>query len=364
MFVDARDLNAGTVVRTNVCIVGAGSAGLSVATELMKSGLSVALLESGGLDTDQDDLGAVASTTEFPGQLGIWCRRQFGGNANKWHINPGPGPQFVRMVPYAAGDFEPRPWIEDSDWPIRRPEIESYYDRAQVWLDLPGRSFDGEAWHSEETPMLPLEGTGLRTVMYQFPDRDTLLRDHRTALQASDNVTTYYHATAAEIETDEGGQEVTGVRVMAAPGHELTFKADLVVLAQGLANPQLLLASTKHHANGIGNQHDQVGRYFNDHPLLMGGNLTLYSPELMDRMSLYDLRLVNGRGALGHLELSDETLRTEECSNLSFIMYPRNLMSPRKTAGYTASLRLRDAFRERRMPPVGDVAAEIGRAHV
>jgi choline dehydrogenase-like flavoprotein len=265
-------------------------------------------------------------------------------------------------VPLAAADMEPRPWVTGSDWPIRRADIEEHYKRAQRWLDLPNRSYEGTEWATEEEPLLPLEGTGLCTMMYQFPDRNTLLKGHRAALEASENVTTYYNATVAEIESDEGGQRATGLRVVTAPGRELTFSADLIVLAQGLANPQLLLASTRRHDKGIGNQHDNVGRFFNDHPLLMGGIFTPYSRDLIDRMKLYDLRLIDGRGTLGHLELSDETLRTEECSNLSFIMYPRKHMSPRKEAGFDASQRIREALRERRIPAAADLMTALSGA--
>jgi NADPH-dependent 2,4-dienoyl-CoA reductase/sulfur reductase-like enzyme len=50
MFIDARSVPSGTVIETEVCIVGAGAAGISFAREFIESGFRVVLLESGGTE--------------------------------------------------------------------------------------------------------------------------------------------------------------------------------------------------------------------------------------------------------------------------------------------------------------------------
>jgi len=49
MFIDARGVRTGSVVQADVAVVGAGAAGISLALELSGNGLTVCLLESGGL---------------------------------------------------------------------------------------------------------------------------------------------------------------------------------------------------------------------------------------------------------------------------------------------------------------------------
>ena len=55
MFVDARDLENETTIRVDVCIAGAGAAGITIARELMGSGLKVCLLEAGGFELDNEN---------------------------------------------------------------------------------------------------------------------------------------------------------------------------------------------------------------------------------------------------------------------------------------------------------------------
>jgi hypothetical protein len=50
MFIDARQLSNGAVVEADIVIIGAGSAGISLALELIGSGLAVCLLEGGGME--------------------------------------------------------------------------------------------------------------------------------------------------------------------------------------------------------------------------------------------------------------------------------------------------------------------------
>lgn len=356
MLFDSRRQDNGAVIASNICIVGAGPAGVAVATELLNSGYSVTLLESGGIDRDATELGRPATTTQFAGHAGLWTTRQFGGNANLWHVNPGPGAHFLRLVPLTAGDMEQRDWIPDSGWPISHADLKSHYERTQTWFGLDQRSYDGADWASEAQPELSLDDTGIRTNVYQFADRNQLLKTWRDAIDASDNVNLYHHATAFELETDPDSGRVTQVHAHSAPGRRISFAADLFVLAQGgLHNPQLLLASTQHQEKGVGNAHDVVGRYYMDHPLLFGGTFTPYARGLINQMGLYDLLVRDGIGSMGHLQLSDETLRSEECGNISVMLFPRAHMTPRRDEGFHASQRLRRSLKDRSLFSAGDI---------
>ena len=52
MFIDLRTVPDGTEIRTAICIVGAGAAGITLTRELNGSGFSCVLLESGGMEFD------------------------------------------------------------------------------------------------------------------------------------------------------------------------------------------------------------------------------------------------------------------------------------------------------------------------
>lgn len=356
MFVDTKTLDQQSVVRSGICIVGSGPAGVALATELLNAGISVSIIESGGLENDASDLGQPAKTSVFPDHRGIWTHRQFGGNGNLWHVNAGLGPNHLRLLPMTAADFEARPWVDDSGWPIPYSDFVPYYDRAQSWFDLDARSYTPADWEGAGTGALALEGTGVRTGMFHFACKEVILKTYRAAINASRDVTVYYNATATKLDMDENGKRITAVHATTAPGHEVTFEADMFVLAQGgLSTTQLLLSSTDRHQNGVGNQHDLVGRYFMDHPLLFGGLFTPASRDMIDRMALYDLRRIDGMSAMGHLQLTDEVLRAEQCVNLSGILFPRRSMGARQEAGFQASQRLRAALQKRGKFSIGDI---------
>ena len=81
MIDDSSQLNGGATLHAEVCIIGAGAAGITLALELAGTGISVLLLESGGLvpepETQSLYQGAVADDGEFvrPG-LSAQCKPQ------------------------------------------------------------------------------------------------------------------------------------------------------------------------------------------------------------------------------------------------------------------------------------------------
>jgi choline dehydrogenase-like flavoprotein len=360
MFIDAKALPRNAVLRSDICIVGAGPAGIALAAELRHCGLRVTLLESGGLNEERSARGQPASTSVFEGHRGLWTTRRFGGNANRWLVDAGLGANHLRLATLSAADFEQRAWLPDNGWPLTLEDLKSYYARAQSWFELPQWHYGPGYWEGADAPRLPLHGSGLRTSMFQFADKDVVLKKNRDLIGASGDITCYYDATATRLAMDEAGVRVTAVHVCPQPGHEVVFEADTIVLAQGgLATPQLLLASDDRQPAGIGNQHDLVGRYFMDHPLIFGGTFTPASPKLIDRMALYDLRRVDGTSAMGHLQLTDATLRGEPCVNLSTLLFPRRSMSRRREIGFRASQRVREALAKRGRLRKRDVLAML-----
>src|ERR1043165_7275145 len=83
MFIDGRTLPSGTVIETDIAIIGAGAAGITLARELRDSDRKVTLLESGGLEIDdgpQPLYGGEGGGVEYP--LPASRVRFFGGPTN------------------------------------------------------------------------------------------------------------------------------------------------------------------------------------------------------------------------------------------------------------------------------------------
>ena len=116
----------------DVCVVGAGPAGITLARRLAGQGARVALMEGGGLEisAESQDLyaGDIVGEEYFP--LDITRLRYFGGSSNHWT-------GYCRE--FFAEDFAPRPGDPWSGWPIGKADLDPYQAEADAILDLPPR---------------------------------------------------------------------------------------------------------------------------------------------------------------------------------------------------------------------------------
>ncbi|MBD2448552.1 GMC family oxidoreductase [Nostoc sp. FACHB-152] len=324
MLIDARTLPTDETIETEVCIVGAGPAGITLARELAFADFRVCLLESGGIDFDENtqSLSQGESVGNLFGTLDEQRRFQFGGTANSWKIRLGDNQIGVRYVPLDKIDFEKRDWLPYSGWPFDKSHLDPFYKRAQAVCKLGTFAYDAETWEDIQTPQLPL-GSNITTSMFQFGPRAVFTHEYREEINQARNITTYLNANLMEIETDETAKTVTRLRVACLSGNEFWVRAKVVILAAGgIETARLLLLSNKVQKAGLGNQNDLVGRFFMDHPLVSCGKLIPTNPELFQRTALYDLRRVNNIPVMGKLTLSEEVMRREQILNNSTLLFP------------------------------------------
>lgn len=264
MIRDATDLGAGEELRARVCVIGAGPAGITLALELADQGVDVLLLEGGGLDPSPESQelyegtmsGAPMGTEAAPVDLADTHLRYLGGTSNHWA-------GFCR--PFQAVDFERRPYLERSGWPITRADLDRYYERAGRYLGLPSPSFDAGWWQENHDLGAPvIDSDRVETVIYQVnPVR--FGTQFREQLVNSERIEVYINATVVELLTG-GTDSVTNVDCRSLDGVPFTVRSDVVVVALGgVETPRLLLASNTDRPAGLGNERDLVGRFFCDH---------------------------------------------------------------------------------------------------
>ncbi len=326
MLFDARELPQGQVISTEVCVIGSGPAGITIAREFVGQNTQVCLLESGGLELNpQIQSLSEANTVGDPFLSPQLTRnRQFGGNSNAWAIKIGDGRIGVRYVPLDAIDFEKREWLPYSGWPFPKSHLDPFYDQAQAVCQSGPYDYGVDFWESEAAQRLPLDPDRLVTTMFQFGPRRAFYEVYREELEQASNIQVYVNATVLEIEANETARTATRVRVGSVPGKEFWVEAKIFILAQGgMENARLLLLSNKQQKVGLGNQNDLVGRFFMDHPLVDGGVFVPADPGLYDRMALYDLRKVKNEPVLGKLNPAPSLMQRENLLNTSIVLFPR-----------------------------------------
>lgn len=272
MFIDTRSVEQGEIVETTVCVIGGGVAGITLAMELDKKGIDVCLLESGGLNPDNDtrDLYRGEDVGEWRYNFADGSRSRFlGGSSNCW------GGWCRPLDPW---DFEKRDWIAHSGWPFGLNELTPYYERTHALLKLGPNNFDPDFWvrsiGRSDVRRMPLVSGKIRDTISQFSPPARFGKLYHDTLKRSQRVRVFLYANAVNIDTDRMAKTVSHIDVATLTGRKIKVSAKLYVLATGgIENARLLLASNKMQPAGLGNGNDLVGRFFMDHPRLLTGNI-------------------------------------------------------------------------------------------
>lgn len=259
MIHDLRDWPDGKPVEADICIVGGGVAGISIASQFMGSRSRVCLLEAGGmqLEADSQRLYEVANAGHIAVAGTDTRLRMFGGSSNQWT---------GRCAPLDAADFAPRSWVPYSGWPISRDELESCYRRAHGICDLGDFAYGAEALTALGTPAHRLDTDKIEPQLWQMSAPTRFASKYGPALRAVKNIDIVLHANAMGVRLNPSGTSVDHIEVASPEGKRHRVTARFFVLAcGGIENPRLLLMSDDIQKQGVGNQRDIVGRFFMQH---------------------------------------------------------------------------------------------------
>jgi choline dehydrogenase-like flavoprotein len=361
MFIDARTLPENTVIESDICIVGAGPAGTTLAREFRGTNLRVCLLESGGTEPDEvtQSLSQGEVIEELSQDLAKSRCRQFGGTANRWRDRTGENHHSVRLVPLDKIDFEKRDWLPYSGWPFDKSHLDPFYQRAEHLFRLRPAAYDAEDWEDAQTPRLPLAEDRIATTMYQFGPRNVFTHELRSEIKRSSNITAYLNANLVEIETNNPARTVTRVRVACLSGNQFWVAAKIFILAAGgIENARLLLLSNKTQNVGLGNQNDLVGRFFMEHPVVRLGAFRPATRQIFNSTGLYDLRWMNNLLVMGKLSLTEEVMRSRQLLNSYLILVPKSKLY--ESQAIKSLLVLLSSIRRGKMPK--DAIAHLSKA--
>jgi choline dehydrogenase-like flavoprotein len=260
MIVDFNDNSITGSVTTDLCIIGSGAAGISMAREFVGTGVNVLVLEAGGSSFEQKSQEPYQSQIAGLAHEGIHSGRArvLGGTTTLWA---------GQALPLFDIDFSRRDWISNSGWPITRNDLAAYYPRAQRVMQVPEVSYDQETWPNEQSRPPSYNANAMVTYFSQFTHVPDFARKYREDLAAVSNITLLTHANVMSLKAGDNADRVTQVRIKSFSGKQGVIRARMFVVAcGGIESARLLLASDCVEPAGIGNRHDVVGRYFQDHP--------------------------------------------------------------------------------------------------
>ncbi|MDD7942860.1 GMC family oxidoreductase [Actinomycetospora lutea] len=307
------------VVTSDLCVVGAGPAGLTIAQQFDGTDVSVTLLDSGGEEVDrQVQRQSRGESDGYPIHLLHRSRqRAFGGTLR----HPELADEGWASRPLDPIDFEARPGRPHSGWPFDREHLEPYYARAHETFGIGPYDYDPRSWSGGAAdPLLPLEGSEIDSTVFRYGPVE--FAEARRRLTASSTVRLLLRTRVVDLRVDPTGRRVDSVAAVRPDGSRLTVRARLVVLATGgIENARLLLSADG--GRGLGNEHDLVGRFFSERLSAHAGHVVAERPDLLDTTTFYTQHRVRRSLVFGALRVNDKIQRDRELGNCAFFIVPR-----------------------------------------
>ena len=263
MIIDAKNIESRAHLTTDVCIVGSGAVGITLALELSRRNVDVIVL-TGGYERESSadrDLYRGDTNAESPHEpLEENRRRVFGGTTVAWG---------GRCVPMEPIDFAPRPWIPNSGWPIPYTALLPHFDRAIELCEAGPFAFDAAALFSPARASLiddfdDEEITSASVERWSPPTN--FAKRYKAELRQASGLHVVLGGHAVHIQLNADGKSVRHIEASAGRTHKFFVTARSYVLAAGgLENVRLLLNSDDVNRGGIGNSADLVGRFYMSH---------------------------------------------------------------------------------------------------
>jgi len=304
-------LNSGDIekiIESDICVIGAGAAGISIAMELDKLGRSVLLLESGNFEFDQEtqalNKGFSIGQAYYPLQSSRL--RFFGGTTGHWT---------GQCSTFDDIDFEEREWVKYSGWPIKKSDLDSYYAKAHEICELQEYEYSSEYWEDKlGKKAVDFDKKLARTKIWQKSGPTRFGTKYRNNIIDSKNIRLITDANLTKINLTEYGNQVDNLELSTLKKKIHTVKAKTYVLACGaLQNVRYLLNSNNVINKGVGNKNDLVGRFFMEHPHVDSADMVLLGNT---NMNLYYDGSLNSK-AFGMFSTSESIQRKLKLQNYS-----------------------------------------------
>jgi choline dehydrogenase-like flavoprotein len=213
MIQNADEIVHDAVIHANICIVGGGLAGITLALQPVRAGKSILLLESGDCAPTKEaqalNAGQVVDAA-LHSPPDTYRQRVLGGGTSIWG---------GRCVPFDPMDFDTRPWVDHSGWPIGYDDVEQHYAAANALCEAGDYEYDARIrprtnlfsldFHAEQV-LNPHSRIGLAAATDRFGNRKVQI-DWRYSRQDVETV-----AKSFELLRDDLSEQSIGRLALAA----------------------------------------------------------------------------------------------------------------------------------------------------
>jgi len=278
MIIDLATLGDTPELSCDLCVVGSGAAGLAIASEMLHSSVKTIIVESGSLEQESAtqalydvDISGLPHPGSTQGRF-----RVCGGSTTQW------GGQALPLMPI---DFERRDWVPHSGWPLSWNDLAPYYARAAQFLLVDSLNYDTDLLAHLHTRAPSLDAQRIWYHFSKWSPKPNLRELYLGEIGDSDRCTLLLHANVTGIVLENELRRINKIAVRSLQGRTALVRARIFILCVGgIETARLLLSNNEQQPTGIGNEHDMVGRFFQDHPSAMVGWLKTPHPARAQKL--------------------------------------------------------------------------------
>jgi choline dehydrogenase-like flavoprotein len=306
VIMDLADTEGSVRAVTDVCIVGAGIAGLLLAEKLRRCGMHIVLLESGGRHQREEThtLNRVIQINA-PYRGAMYGRaRCLGGTSTLWG---------GALIPFLPGDFLARPYLGLPEWPVEFSAVEPYLQELETLFHVDDGPIDDEfvsqIGAARDVPCGDQDFLARFAKWPTFRRRNiaTLLGDR---IARDPDLQIWLNATVQSYKIRRDTGRIDAVTARDQGGKEIIVSASQFVICAGaLESTRLLLWLDRSHGNAIFRDCQALGRHFFDHISTVGADIEARSVKKLNRMA--GLRFVGSTMRSLRYELSPSAQRSE-----------------------------------------------------
>jgi choline dehydrogenase-like flavoprotein len=282
LILDIKTQTEPATASADVCIVGAGIAGLLLATRLRSAGLSVVVIESGGhsLEGEEHVLNEVVSlgTPYYGATKGR--ARCLGGTSTLWG---------GALIPFLASDLASRPYLGLEAWPVAYDDlVPCIAEVERVFGVAPGPYEPPTSRRSSETsPGAAADSAAMVERAAKWPtfrNRNVATLFSRQ-INSDKDLRVWLNATVCTFELTENGR-LAALGAVSMGGHKLSVHAATFVLCPGtIEATRLLLLLDRQHAGRVFAGCEALGRYFYDHVSIVAARLVPPDPVALNKLA-------------------------------------------------------------------------------
>jgi choline dehydrogenase-like flavoprotein len=251
----------------DICVVGAGPVGIALALACEANGLSVLLVESGGLRpnsfSEELSRAKIVCPQHHVPMREATCRA-VGGTSLMWGRC---------CVPYDGVDFTTRLHAGETQWPFAHDEVSQWYTAAAEFFQCGDAAFDSD---NSVWPNLQRVAS---TELARWARERNVVAEHRRKLVRSKTITVLYDATVIALEFADSAPRLEQITVANIDARKRIKLVNCVLACGGCETTRLLLAAQRSRPDILGAPGGPLGRNYMGHMSGTIADLVLNDPR-------------------------------------------------------------------------------------